>query len=422
MTEAAVPVADRLRRFRDRHFDCFVDLAEVAQLASGDDPDWFDVLESEIANIRSALEWGLTTDRTETAAFAASLLWYWRKSHRYAEGRRVLDRALRQPDLPGSDRMDALHAAGALAWDQSDRAVARARHEEAWRLAIAAGDQRRQARSAMWAGWACFQIPLFEEALEAFGAALALPESLTLAERANALRGLAWTKHFLHGDSEAALELHREARALLEDAGDSDLTAHYLVESNFLVETGRPDEAHALAERAVALARAGGGDLIFALIAREKAAQALGDVELLRRAVDEGIEFTQAAGQLWVDHPQGHIRIMARWEAHFQARLADHAKLRGDIDTARNALDRALQVLDGLEDRDVSEIGVRADLLAQRARLAEAEGDLDLAEDLHRQAIQAYQLSSPRLHATAVAELARLRAERGDATGSPEDS
>src|SRR5687768_15037686 len=98
MTDAPAPLSERLRRIRDRHFDCYLDLAEVAG-DSSDEQAWFEVLESETANIRSALEWGLTTRRPEAAALATSLLWYWRRRRRYIEGRRALDRALRQPDL-----------------------------------------------------------------------------------------------------------------------------------------------------------------------------------------------------------------------------------------------------------------------------------------------------------------------------------
>ncbi|MBW3536569.1 MAG: hypothetical protein KY395_02195 [Actinobacteria bacterium] len=403
-SDRGAPVNGRLRRIRDRHFDCYVDLATAAEEATDDRAAWLEVLDSEIANIRSALEWGLATGRPETAAFAASLSWYWQRSRKYAEGRQALDRALRHPNLPVTARMDALYAAGALAWDQSDPAGARERYEASRELAASAGDRHRQALAAVGIGWACFHVSLAEPAVEAFTEALTHSESLSVAEQADGLRGLAWANN-LKGDNDAAVRLHQDARTLLEDAGDSDLTAHYLVETNFLVVMGRPQEALVLSEKAVALARAGEGELIFALIAREKAADALGDVELVRRAVAEGIEFTQAAGE-------------AKWEAHFQGRLADVAMLHGDIDAARDALDRALRVLDDLDDLDRSDVGVRAGLLARRARLAEDDGDLELAEELHRQVALSYGESSPRSHAIALAAVARFLAAHDDPGGA----
>ena len=379
MTDASVTGPDRLRRIRDRHFDCYADLAAAAEEGRGEGEDWFAIVESEIANTRSALEWGLATARPETAAFAASLLWYWRQSRRFAEGRHLLDRALLNPHPPQTARTDALYAAGALAWDQADRPEALEHFEASRRLAASLGDGGREARAALMVGWASYHASLADQATEAFTAAADLSESP--GERADALRGLGWTKE-LQGDRDAALQLHLDARAILEEAADPDLTAHYVVEVNFLLYLGRPDEALALAEKSMALARAGAGDLIFALIARERAAEALGDAEVLRRVVEEGIEITQAAGQLSVDHPRGHIRIAAMWEGRFQGRVAEHAMGKGDLETARNALDRALQVLDGVREFGPSDVGLRADLLERRARLAEDDGDLQLAEEL----------------------------------------
>lgn len=406
MSDRGASVNGRLRRLRDCHFDCYVDLASAAEQPSDDDEwfeagtEWFQVLDSEIANIRSALEWGLTNERPETAAFAASLSWYWKKSRKFAEGRQVLDRALRHPSLPVASRVDALYAAAALAWDQREPDGARARYEAARRLAASAGDRRRQARAAIGLGWACFHVSLADPAIEAFGEARDLSDHLSVADQAYALRGLGWAKR-LKGDKDAAIEAHRDARRLLEEVGDRDLTTHYLVETEFLIQMGYPDQALVLADKAVVLARAGEGRLIYALIAREKAADALGDLELLRGAIDEGIQFTQAAGE-------------AKWEAHFQRRLADYAMLRGEIETARGALDRGLLVLEQFQDLNLSDLGIRADLLTRRAQLAEDDGDLDIAEELQRQVVLSHAGSSPRSNAMALGGLARLLKEHGD--------
>ena len=396
-------MADRLRRIRDRHFDCYVDLASAAKEATNARDGWFDVLDAEIANIRNALEWGLATARPETAAFATSLRWYWLQSRKSAEGRQVLDRALRHPDLAVTARMEALYAAGVLALYEGDAAAARARYEASRQLAASAGDRRRQALAAVGVGWACIRVSLAKPAIEAFTEALALSESLSLGEKAGVLRGLG-SANDLNGDTDAALSQHRDARAALEDAGDADLTAHYLMETDFLVQMGRPEEALVLADKAMALARAGGGDLIFALLAREKAADALGDVELLRRVLDEAVVLTQAAGD-------------AGWEARFRGRAADHAMLQGDIDATRVALERGLRVLDDVGGLNPIDEGIRAGLLVQRARLAEDDGDLDVAEELHRQVILLHRESSPTSHAGALAALARLLVGHGDARG-----
>lgn len=400
MSDAATAEPERLRRLRDRHFGCYLDLAAAAEETGIDRPAWLEVLESELANIRSALEWGLSTARAETAAFAASLGWYWQETRRFAEGRKVLDRVLHLSHLPVAARVDALYVAGNLAGDQRDLAAARQRYEASRDLAASAAERYRQARAAVGLGWASYFSSLAQPAVDAFTEALEHSDELSVSERASALRGLSGATR-LTGDTDAALQLLREARQILEEASDADLPTHYAVETNVLVQLGHPAEAMVLADKSIALAQAGAGNLTLALIAKDKAAEALGDMEVLRRTADEGIAVTKAAGD-------------AKWEARFQRRLADHAFTLGDVETGRIAVERGLRLLDGLHDLNLGDVQVRAALLDLAARLAEDEGHLDAAEELQRQVVAGYGEASPDSRALALASLARLLGTHGD--------
>lgn len=400
MTEASTVVPDRLRRIRDRHFDCYAELADIAKNANRDEADWFEVIDSEIANIRSALEWGLATERPDTAAFAASLYWYWRRSRRFTEGRQVLDRGLRHLDLPQTDRLDALLSGGWLAWDQGDLAAAAGYHESARRLAAAVGDPRRQARAAKSLGWSLYHLVHAASAVEAFTEALALGDHLSLAERAEALRGLGWASLSDAGWTRA-VELHREAGELLEDAGDADLPLHYAVETQLLVQAGRPQEALVIVEKLLALALRGAGHLGRALEAKAKVAQALGDRDLLRRVLYQGADAARAEQS-------------AVFEASFLERWAEDAAVHGDVGAARDAADRAVRLLDAVDTPNADELHARARLLLIRAHLAEDDGELPVAEELYQQAVGLYCGMAARQHAHALTTLSRFFAAHGD--------
>ena len=400
VSDRDAPVNGRLRRIRDRHFDCYLELAQAAEESAGRD-EWLGPLDAELANIRAALEWGLATSRSETPTFAASLLWYWQERRFYNEGRQILDRVLRKPDLLPLERMDPLLAAGSLAATQGDPKVARDHYETAHRLALSAGDPARQARAAHGLGWCLFKLSLIADAVAAFVEARELSASLSVADRADVLRGLGSARGY-HEGPEISLELHREARALLEEAQDATLLFHYLNETTLLVRCGRVEEALALADTSVVAARATGRFLSLALAAKSNAALASGDRELLRQVIEEAI-------------PVARSEQMVIIEARLHQRLAADAIAAGEMERARDALDLGLRVLDASADAlDFNGVAFRAELLLLRADLAEDEGQIELAHELHRQAIAVYARSSVRSHANALVGLARLHAEHGD--------
>ena len=405
MSDRGAPVNGRLRQIRDRHFDCYADLAQVAE-ESGRELDWAGLFDDELANIRGALEWGLATSRPETARFATSLLWYWRSRRFYVEGRQILDRVLRDRTLGPHDRTDTLLAAATLAADHGDAAAARDHYQAAHQLAVSEGDERRRARAAKGLGWSHFKLLQIGAAVQAFTEARALAAGLSLADQADVLRGLGWARGYNDGP-EISLELHREARALLEEARDPALLSHYLVETNLLVGCGRVEEALAIADKSIEFSRAAGRPLSYAWAAKSNAAEASGDRELLRRVLDEGIQVARSEESPTV-------------EAKLLARLANHTMAGGEVDSAREAMDGALRLLDGMGALDATSAGFRAELLVLRARLADDEGELDLALELYRQAIAFFARASAHSHAEALVGLARFHLEHGDVDAARE--
>ena len=400
MSDRDAPVNGRLRRIRERHFDCYFDLAKASEQAVGDRGEWLAVLDSEIANLRSALEWGLATRRPETARLAASLVWYWQSSRRVTEGRRVTHRALRQPDLAPADRMEALYAAATLAADQGDRSVARDYYEAARDLATSLGAASRRAAACRGLGWMRFFLLDAPGATDAFSEALDLAGDISLEERADIMRGLGWARS-VHEGHGVSIELHRQAGKILEEADDPALADHYLIETGVLIQAGRLDEALVLADTLVALARADRGPLTYALGAKARIANLLGDRALLRASVEEGIVAARAAGDRY-------------WEARFHERLATDAMRQGEVDAARDPVDRALLLLEDRDRLTADELHLRAEILEMRARIADDDGHFELAKELYRQAITIQRDTSAGSHADSLAALGHLLADHGD--------
>lgn len=400
MAEPTVGVADRLRRIRDRHFDCYVDLASAAEEAAGERAAWLEELDSEIANIRSALEWGLAAGRSGIAGFATSLVWYWQSSRGLTEGRQVIQRALRQPDLAPADRMEALYAAATLAADQGDRSVARDYYEAARHLALSLGANSRRAAACRGLGWMRYFLLDAEGATIAFSEALELADDISLEERADVMRGLGWARA-VHEGHEIAIDLHRQAGEILEEAGDPALAGHYLIETSVLIQAGRLDEALVMADTLLALARDGRGPSTYAFGAKARIANLIGDRALLRASVEEGIVAARDAGDRY-------------WEARFHERLATDAMGQGEVDAARDPVDRALLLLEDTDLLAADELHLRAEILEMRARMADDDGNLDLAKELYRQAIAIQSGTSASSHADSLAAFGHLLADHGD--------
>lgn len=402
MPEATLGREGRLRRFRDQHFDCFLELASAAR-TDGGGKDWRRILDDESGNLRSALEWGIESGRPDAAELAISLQWYWTASRRFREGRDLLERALRIPDLRADHRIDALVSAGLLAWNQGDLAAAREHSEAARQLAAAHADAPRRAQVCVQLGYTLLTLQRLGEAAEVFGEALDLADHLDLSDRASALRGMSWART-VDGDYATGVRLHREARALLEDANHPDLPVHCSTEVNFLVKAGEAKEALALAARVVDMARAGGPgrNLIAGLEAHANAARLVGDADLRRRILEEALRVSRAAG---------HAK-----EAFFRLQMADHEVAQGETDAAAAGVALGLELLAQLEPLSVVDLRVRIRLLAIQARLAADEGNRTLAEKLYREI--ADPIVAPGLQAEVLADFARMLSEHGDRGGA----
>lgn len=120
-------------------------LAEDAEvgLSGADSARWKENLDRRLGDLRKAAAWFLEHGEPErTLRLAAALTSYWREGNRLAEGRQWMESILSTPGagIPSAARSKALYGAGQLAFIQGDQEAARARDEEALRMARAADD------------------------------------------------------------------------------------------------------------------------------------------------------------------------------------------------------------------------------------------------------------------------------------------
>ena len=114
---------------------------------------WLERMESEHANLRTALNWSLDKDSGRAAQLglrlAVALWWFWHTHDYLSEGRRYLERALSGRSDPTMTRWKAraLNAAAGLALYQADYGASRALMEEALALYRELGDEEGIAAS-----------------------------------------------------------------------------------------------------------------------------------------------------------------------------------------------------------------------------------------------------------------------------------
>jgi predicted ATPase len=130
---------------KDRHAAFFLALAEEAEpeLEGPRQGAWSDRLEGEHDNLRAALSWLLTRERSEPALRMGAALWrFWFTRGHLSEGTGWLERVLAEGEPePSPARLKALEGLGWLLQNQGEYAQARASYEEMLELSRAIGRQ-----------------------------------------------------------------------------------------------------------------------------------------------------------------------------------------------------------------------------------------------------------------------------------------
>ena len=222
--------AGRAAAVRDAHLSWAVGLAEEAEhhLEGLDQAAWLDVLESELDNLRGALEWAITSRNPEAGLRLASIttgsLWTWR-SH-VPEGQRWLQRLLDTPaEIAAGVRAKGLMAAGRVdfhagRWPRGMDLCAQSRD-----LYREVGDGAGEARALIWLAFNRLGIADDDEIGDVLAAAIDVARRAERPLETAIALGLSGTWWSLR-DLRRAHELVEEGGLLMERAGNPNWLAH----------------------------------------------------------------------------------------------------------------------------------------------------------------------------------------------------
>jgi predicted ATPase len=214
-------------RFDDlqrRHAEQFLELAMSAEveLASPNQAAWLGRLESELDNIRAALDWLLSSGCVEDVLRAVSALErFWRAHAHVSEARRWCSLALDlAQDVPADIRANALRAAAHQAMAQSDWEAAGPLLEEAAELFGESGLKADEAIALAYLSFVALRRDATDEAEDLGRRALEIGRKLgdpgATAFALMALADVGW----MRGEFNHALALYEEAVELRRGIGD----------------------------------------------------------------------------------------------------------------------------------------------------------------------------------------------------------
>lgn len=222
---------------RDRHLKFFMQLAEEAELRhfSSEQLIWFNRVETEIENMRAAMDWSMafihSTD-SEAGAWRqesglrlmGALVWFWHRNY----GREASERSkhmLAITDKPTLGRARTLYSLGFLYWTVNNFSEARRYLEEALTISRKLDDQLTLARSLGYLGAVASAESDYIRARSLLDESLRIARGLGAAGRKAASWALAFLGdvHFMQGDYTSSKKLYEEAVALAKEAHEKNM-------------------------------------------------------------------------------------------------------------------------------------------------------------------------------------------------------
>lgn len=346
-------------RFRDRHHEWFLDLAENAAgflLGGPEQATWFDRVELELDNLRTALAWSLSEgDATIALRISTALTRFWEVRGHWSEALRSFEQALeRGSGAPDHLRAPALVSASFMAFYRGRLDVARAFAEEGLAAARRVGDEVSEARGMRFLAITEQRSGNGDVALNCANRAVALSRKTGIgADLAFALQVLGR----LTSDPDEAGAVFREGLSVARAAEDGVPQIYLLYALGQLAIRKREEaEARELFNEALGIAHR--------LRERWMAMNVLVALSRVSEEIDAGPAVEEMIGLL---RQIGNRLMLVRW----LRQLAYLRRIEGDVAGARRSVDEALSVI-GQEGTDEARAMGHFILAGQ---LDEGEGD-----------------------------------------------
>jgi len=293
--------AGEAAQLRDRHLEFFLRFAEEAEpkLHGSEQLTWFNILETEHDNFRTALDWANASGPVqEGLRLASALRLFWFVRGYWNEGRKWLTEILTQPralerTIP---RAYALTSAGFFATYQGDFETGRALLMESITLCHELGMEGKY-----FLALALFNLGWNLMGHDVASARVALEESLAIARQIGYQYVIATSLNVLgiilreQGKYAAAQSLFEESVATCRNEGDKRLSAAPMAGLGFvLYKQGNHIAARSNLDQALTISREVGDERHIA-----GTLSYLGDIELMEGHYDRAQVFYAESLELW---------------------------------------------------------------------------------------------------------------------------
>jgi predicted ATPase/class 3 adenylate cyclase len=321
-------------RFRNRHDAWFLELAENAAaflLGGPEQANWFDRVELELDNLRTALAWSLGEgDATVALRISTALTRFWEVRGHWTEALRWLEQALeRASGAPEHLRAPALVSASFMAFYRGSFDVARDFAEQGLAAAREAGDEVSEARGMRFLAVTEQRSGNAETALDLANRAVALSRKAGVgADLAFALQVLGR----LTSDPGQAGIIFSEGLSVARAAMDG-VSQIYLLYALGQLAISNQEEAQAREHFNEALA------IAHRLRERWMAMNVLVALSRVSEEIDAGSAVEEMIGLL---RQIGNRLMLVRW----LRQLAYLRRIEGDLVGARRAVDEAMSVVE----------------------------------------------------------------------------
>ena len=321
--------------FRSKHAEWFTDLAETGaepMLGGPDQARWFDRIESELDNFRTALAWSQGDgDPVLGLRLGAALSRFWEVRGHWSEGLGWLEDALAgAPDAEDGLRGRALVAASFLAFYRGRLESARSMVTEGLAAAVRAHDAATEARGLRFEAVIEQRIGHRAAAIDSAQRAVELSRSVdAAADLAFALQVLG--RLLADDDRDEARARYEEGLGVAREAQDA-ISQIYLLYALGRVHLGSGDTERARELYAEAL------DLSQQVGERWMAMNVLVALSYVSKDVDAGPALEEMVGVL---RQTGNRMMQIVW----LRQLAHRRRLEGDLEGARRAVDEALEIV-----------------------------------------------------------------------------
>jgi predicted ATPase/DNA-binding XRE family transcriptional regulator len=324
------------KTFRRAHLTYFVRVAEEAEPFIEMGPrqvPYLDLVEADLANLRSALSWATRHDPNVGLRLAAALGPFWYTRGLWQEGRRWIElMTARASPVSTGTHLKTAHWLAVLAAELGDYPHAEAYHETDLRLAQESGDRSAISRALNDWGRLAWRQGQNETAQHRFEQSLAAAQELgDMRNAAYALLGLG-SLALTRGDTTRAALLTQQSMGLARRTTDQQLVAYALgTAATLALERGEHVLAQRLFDECLSCAQSvgdkdGQGG---ALIGRGHLAQAVGDDQRATRLFRDALVIADKLNDT------GRAVALLGWLACSAARLGDvtrAARLQGAHD------------------------------------------------------------------------------------------